>query len=92
MEKQTEPHKDDEALVRRAMRVLRNYDPIDQPKWVVVMHTFGLGSTESSKLCRRMDMDPETIMKGVLSMCMACGAEAVRPDGLCLSCGCEYEH
>lgn len=86
-----EPHKDDAALVRRAMRNLHNLEPVDRPKWVVVMRTFGLGSTESSKLCRRMGMNPEAVMSGVPSVCSACGETAVDTKGLCCACGAQYE-
>lgn len=86
-----EPHEDDAALVRRAMWNLHNREQIDRPKWVVVMRTFGLGSTEASRLCRRMGMDPEAVMSGVYSICFACGEAAVNTKGLCYACGVQYE-
>jgi hypothetical protein len=55
----------DAQLVERVMRNLRNRDFGHSPAWVVVMETFGLGSTYSEELCRLYGIDPNEQIPGV---------------------------
>ena len=47
----------DRELMDRALRSLRPSKR--KPLWVLVMETFGLGSTFAYQLCRRHGLDPE---------------------------------
>lgn len=53
----------DAELLQRVVRGARPRGRDKQPRWVVVMDLFALGSTYSHQLCRRFGMDPEELVK-----------------------------
>jgi hypothetical protein len=51
----------DAELLRRVVRNLVRNRPRREPcAWAVVSSAFGLGSTFSAQLCRRVGLDPDT--------------------------------
>lgn len=52
----------DEELVRRAVRNAWPKDRVRVPRWSAVGEVFALGSTYSTQLCRRFDVDPNKLV------------------------------
>jgi hypothetical protein len=53
-----------DALLGRAVRNVKpRHVSQPEPRWVCVMHLFGLGSTYSKSLCRAFGTDPDEVLK-----------------------------
>ena len=61
----------DEELVNRAMRNLKSQKiDSEEPRWVCVKNTFGVGSTVARAMCEKYGMDPDEEIDG--PTCEAC--------------------
>ncbi len=52
----------DDELVRRTVSNLKSKGRSKKQRWVLVMETFGLGSTYATFLCRRCNVDPDELI------------------------------
>lgn len=50
-------------LIRRAMCALPGKDRHGDPRWVLVMDLFCVGSTVAHALCQEFDLDPDEVIK-----------------------------
>ncbi len=50
---------EDRRLLEHVMKYMRSPTRHKQKRWVVVMETFGLGSTVARALCREFSLDPD---------------------------------
>lgn len=55
----------DEELIKRAVVHPAHRLAGDMPRWAVVKVVFCTGSTVAKALCRRFNVDPDEIVKGV---------------------------
>lgn len=53
----------DKELIGRVMRNMRGTSRYAQQRWVLVKHTFGVGSTVARALCHEFDLDPDEELK-----------------------------
>lgn len=54
---------DERELLGRVMRCMRGPTRYGTPRWVVVMNTFGFGSTVANAMCHEFGLDPDDMLK-----------------------------